>query len=294
MDGRTQLVGLIGYGIDYTLSPAMHNAAFRARGMNWIYVPLRVPPGELTDAVKGLRAMGFRGANVTVPHKLEAARLADELRGDASLLGAVNNLLVEGERLLGYNTDAEGFQSFMEEEGIEAEGQPVLIVGAGGAARAVALAVARKGASHIFIVNRTEERAREAAGLLKRGITSTEIRVERPGREAGEILRRSRLVVNCTPVDAFDEGMLPHPLDGLREGGWAVDLKYGPRESPLLRQAAGWGARIADGSGMLIHQAAASFRVWTGEEPPLAEMRDAYLRALEGNVEDKAGKDAEA
>lgn len=294
VNGKTQLVGLIGHGIDYTLSPAIHNAAFRARGMNWIYVPLRVAPGGLRAAMEGVRSLGFQGANVTVPHKLEAALLVDELLGDAALLGAVNTLLVEGNRLLGYNTDVAGFRSFMEEEGIDTEGHPVLIIGAGGAARAVGLAVAREGASHIFILNRTEKKAREMAGLLKREITTTEIRVERPGCEASGMLRRSALVVNCTPLDAVAEGLLTLPPDAFGEGGWVVDLKYGFRKSVFLEEAARCGARVADGSGMLIHQAAASFRIWTGEVPPLAEMREAYLHALGENTEEKAGKDAEA
>jgi shikimate dehydrogenase len=297
VDGETRLVGLIGHGIAYTLSPAIQNAAFRARGMNWIYVPLRVPPGEVAEALRGLRAMGFRGANVTVPHKLEAARCADELMGDASLLGAVNTLLVEGRRILGYNTDAEGFQAFMEDEGMDIRGRCVAVIGAGGAARAVALAAAREGASPIIIFNRTEERARDMADMLKREFPSTEIWVERTGCNTGGPSFRAALVVNCTPADAAGEWLFALPLAGLEEGGWAVDLKYGARGSAFLREASGRGARTADGGGMLVRQAAASFRLWTGEEAPQEEMRAAYAAATTATAGEKKGKttgDAEA
>lgn len=281
VDGETRLVGLIGYDIAYTLSPTIHNAAFRARGMNWIYLPLRVPPGEAEAAVRGLRAMGFRGANVTVPHKLEAARHADELMGDAALLGAVNTLLVEGERVFGYNTDVEGFQAFMDDEGIRVKGRCAVIIGAGGAARAVALALARAGASPIIIVNRTEERAHDMAGMLKREFPSTEIWVESTDDASSEPGFSAAMVVNCTPADMGKGRLFALPLAGLEEGGWAVDLKYGARSSAFLREASRRGARTADGGGMLVRQAAASFRIWTGEEAPVAEMRAAYDRAME-------------
>ena len=175
IDGSTQLVGIVGYDIAYTRSPAIHNAAFSYLGLNWVYVPLRVPPGELEPAVRGLRAAGFRGCNVTIPHKVEAVRYMDELSETAAVLGAVNTIVYDGGTVYGHNTDVEGFRSFLREEGVRAAGTTVLLVGAGGASRAVALALVREGASRIFVINRTEGRAAELTALLKRETPATEI-----------------------------------------------------------------------------------------------------------------------
>src|SRR4030042_2079651 len=139
INGKTELVGIIGYPIDYTLSPAIHNAAFRAMQMNWLYVPLRVPPGKIKRALEGLRALGCKGANVTIPHKVESASCVDEVRGDADFLGAINTVSVQDGRLVGDNTDTEGFADFLDETGIKVQGASVLLFGAGGASRAVGL-----------------------------------------------------------------------------------------------------------------------------------------------------------
>lgn len=279
IDGRTQLVGLVGYGMDYTLSPAIHNAAFRALGMNWVYLPLRVRPGEVEPALHGLLALDFRGANVTVPHKLEAARLADELRGEAAVLGAVNTLVVEGGRLLGYNTDPAGFLGLLREIGAEVRGKAVGVLGAGGAARSVALTLVREGARTVHVLNRTESRVLEMAARLKGVGASTEIKVWKMDEEGAKVLRECQLVVNCTPLSGEEGEGLPLDYSFLGEGKWAIDLKYGGL-SAFLRSAAEEGAKVADGGEMLIHQAAASFALWTGMPAPLEVMREAYREAL--------------
>ncbi|WP_287153577.1 shikimate dehydrogenase [Candidatus Solincola tengchongensis] len=279
IDGNTQLVGIIGHGIHYTLSPAMHNAAFRALGMNWVYVPLRVAPGKVTAALRGLPALDFRGANVTLPHKLEAARLSDELRGDAEVLGAVNTLVVEEGRLVGHNTDPVGFLGLLREVGAEVGGRAVALIGAGGAARSVALAVMREGARIIYVLNRTESRAHELRERLKGVDASTEIRVEKLDKEGARVLRECHLVVNCTPLSGEEGEELPLDYADLSGGKWAIDLKYGG-VSPFLRRAAERGARVVDGGEMLVHQAAASFTLWTGIAAPLEAMRQAYREAV--------------
>jgi len=282
VNGGTELVGIIGYPIHYTLSPLMHNAAFRALGMNWIYLPLRVPPGEVASALGGLRSLGFRGANVTIPHKVEVVGFLDDLKGDADLLGAVNTVVKEEERLMGYNTDVAGFIAFLHETQIEVEGASALIFGAGGAARAVVLALLREGASRIYIMNRTASRARELKTALKRATSHSDISERAFDYEGSRVLNQCGLVVNCTPLAVDDKNELPLEYGDFTGGQWAVDLNYAGRGTAFLKEASSRGANTANGEGMLLHQAAASFRLWTGENPPEEEMRQALKEVIYG------------
>lgn len=284
IDGKTELVGIIGYPLGHTLSPVMHNAAFRALGMNWAYVPLRVEPGGLKAALGGLRCLGFKGANVTIPHKVEAASCLDELRGDAEVLRAVNTIVVEGAGMIGYNTDAEGFLRFLVDEGVQVEGTASLVIGAGGAARAVALALARAGCRAIHVMNRTAAKAEEMRELLKRATSVSEISLRTFDSEGAKVLGECDIVVNTTPLAASDAGELPLDYDDFAEGKTAVDLKYAGDESAFLARARSRGAATADGAGMLLRQAAASFRLWTGREPPLREMRSAFDEERDRNA----------
>ncbi len=277
INGSTELTGILGYEIPYTLSPALHNSAFRYYGMNWVYLPLRVAPQGISAAISGLKALGFRGFNVTIPHKLQVVGLVDRLEGDAEAMGAVNTVVIEGGTLVGHNTDAEGFSAFMRELEIAVEGEAVMIIGAGGAARAVALAVARGGASRIMVANRTVDKAESLAEALKKVIPATEISVKSFDREGMREVGECSLVVNCTPLTG--EGDLPLDMEEISPHAWAVDLKYGREKTAFLREAGKKGARIADGAGMLLHQAGISFRLWTGMEPPLARMRSAIEEA---------------
>ncbi|MBN2027760.1 MAG: shikimate dehydrogenase [Actinobacteria bacterium] len=270
------MIGIVGHGIDYTLSPAIHNAALKSLDMNWLYLPLRVSPGELEHAVRGLRALGFKGFNVTIPHKVEMAGYMNELRGAAATLASVNTVVCTGGRMLGYNTDVEGFNAFLREAGVKPAESSVLLVGAGGAARAVALALAEEGAARIFVMNRSRERALELAALLKRATPATEISLRKFDREGSRILRECSLVVNCTPLASRDESELPLDYGDFTADKWAIDLKYATRGTAFMGAASARGAKTADGEGMLLHQAAASFALWTGREAPLHEMREAY------------------
>jgi len=280
IDGETQIVGIIGCAIEYTLSPAIQNAAFRSSGMNWVYIPFQVAADELEGAVAGSRALGLRGFNVTIPHKIEIVRYLDELRGVAGILRTVNTVACEEGKLMGYNTDVEGFRRFLQEAGVRAEGSSVLLVGAGGAARAVVLALAEEGASRIFIMNRTPDKAVELAGLLKRPTSVSEISVRTFDLEGSRVLGECDIVVNCTPLAGSDADQLPLDYGGFSAEKWAIDLKYAAGDTAFLREASVRGAQTADGEGMLLHQAAASFRLWTGRPAPLQEMRQAYRDAL--------------
>ena len=283
IDGATELVGIIGYPIDYTLSPVIHNAAFRRLDMNWLYIPLRVPPGEVGQAIGGLRALGFRGANVTIPHKVDAVRFLDETRGEAGLLETVNTIVLENGKLIGYNTDVQGFKGFLRESGVGVRGASALLVGAGGASRAIALALAGEGASKLFIMNRTPERAWELAALLKRVTPHSEISIRTFDFEGSQVMSECDMVINCTPLANAERDELPLDYNRFREGQWAMDLNYARRSTAFLEEASARGAKTASGEGMLIHQAAASFNLWTGKVPPLEEMRKALSKAMSGD-----------
>lgn len=272
--GRTHVVGVIGWPVEHSLSPAIHNAAFASLGMDWAYVPLPVAPGAMRAAADGLVGLGFRGANVTMPHKTEAADLADELAEDARRLRAVNTLVVDRDRLHGHNTDTPGFDRFLRRDaGFDPAGRSALVLGAGGAARAVALALALAGAAELRVAVREVGRADD----LLLAIEGMELDVEVvPFDEAGG--RRADLVVNATPVGA--DGRSCPPLPALARDVLVVDLLYRPAVTPLQVRAREAGAEAFGGLGLLLHQAALSFELWTGTPAPLDVMSAAAVVAV--------------
>lgn len=278
--GRTRLAGVIGDPVAHSLSPAMHNAAYAALGLDWCYLPLHVTPARLEAALRGLVALGFAGANVTIPHKERAAALADELTPAARAVGAVNTLTVRGEELLGDNTDVGGTLMAVAEAGVELEGRRAVVLGAGGSARAVVYALAEAGAA-VTVANRTPTRAEELVQDLAPRVRGE---VEAlPLADAGGLQARlagAALLVNTTPV-----GMQPGPdlsplPAGVRCGPelTVLDLVYAPRRTRLLRLAAARGCRTIEGLRVLVHQGALSFTIWTGRAAPL----EAMARAVEG------------
>jgi shikimate dehydrogenase len=271
--GSTRTVGIIGWPVQDSLSPLIHNAAFAALGMDWAYVPLPVAPGDLEAALAGLPAMGFSGANVTMPHKTDVARLVRDLSEDAQLLRAVNTLVTGAAGLVGHNTDAPGFDRFVRRDaGFDPGGRSALIFGAGGAARACALALARGGLGALTVAVRDPTRAETLRAMLEGQLSAVRaVSFE----EAGEV--DSDLVVNATPLGAAGE-TLPHPP--LRPGMLVVDLLYRPTLTPLQAAAKAAGASAFGGLGLLLHQAALSFELWTGLEPPLSVMSAAALAEM--------------
>lgn len=273
IDATTKVVGVIGYPVSHSLSPQMHNSAFAYLGLNYVYLAWEVEPAKLKSAIEGVRGLGIVGLNVTIPHKEKVLNLVDELSEEAEMVGAVNTIHNLDGKLLGYNTDVEGFLRALNEE---IEGKKAVVVGAGGAGRAVVYALVSNKARCI-ILNRTEEKAKELAERYK-GLG--EVRAEKLNpTNLREALRDADILVNATSL-----GMKGEIIEGIEEGirGDLVvmDLVYNPRETPLLRLAKEKGARIVEGWKMLLHQGAISFEIWTGKKAPLEAMEKVLQKIL--------------
>lgn len=274
----TGLVGVFGWPVGHSISPAMHNAALRALGLDWVYLPLAVEPVRLQEAVLGLRALGFMGANVTIPHKVAIAAFMDELSAEAQAVGAVNTVIVREGRFLGHNTDAVGFLGDLAAAGYSPAGRTAAVLGAGGAARSVVYALARAGAP-VRVWNRSAEHARRLLVDLDPHVPSGLMSM---AESVADALDSADLVVNATSV-GMKGGPPGSPLpEGvrLRAGMTAYDLVYTPQATPFLRQARAAGAQAIGGLGMLVRQGAEAFTIWTGLEAPVAVMERAARRAL--------------
>jgi shikimate dehydrogenase len=271
--GATRVAAVLGFPVAHSLSPVIHNAAFAALDMDWTYVALQVEPAMVPAAVAGLRALGFAGANVTMPHKEAVADATDELSDDARRLRAVNTIELRGDLLVGHNTDAPGFARFLERDaGFDPAGRTALLFGAGGAARACALALARAGLTRIVVALREPTRARPLADALDGYPTVVDV----VGFEdAAQV--EADLVVNGTPLGAHGETIA---LPAVGPDALVVDLLYRPASTPLQRAARATGATAFGGLGLLVHQAALSFELWTGRPAPLEVMSAAAVAAI--------------
>lgn len=271
---------LLGYPLGHSLSPAFQQAALDALGIPARYEPWPTPPEALAAAVARLRTPQFLGGNVTVPHKEAVARLVDRVDDDVRAAGAVNTIVRRNGALEGSNTDIYGFTQALEQHGqFQAAGRRALVLGAGGAARGVVVALARLHAASVAIANRTPERAGALAALaLEHGVTASAVPWE--PEALAQAAQQAELIINTTTL-GMRGGPAPHdsplPAQALHSGCLVYDLVYNPRETPLLRAARRAGARVLDGLPMLVHQGAAAFRLWTGREPPV----DLMLRTAE-------------
>ncbi|WP_409178229.1 shikimate dehydrogenase [Brevibacillus fortis] len=275
---KTQLVGLFGHPVSHSQSPMMHNTAFSETGLGFAYAAFDVEPENLEDAVAGIRALGLKGINVTIPHKVAIMPMLDEIDPLAKRIGAVNTVVSRDGRLIGYNTDGMGYvRSLVEETGIVLEKQVVTMVGAGGAARAVAFTLAEQGVKEIRIINRSRERA---AVLAEHVGTIVPTKIVEQGEGAAAIADSS-LLINTTSI-----GMLPNvqetpvPAEWLHSGLTVSDLIYNPLETRLLKEARGIGATVHSGIGMFVNQGALAFELWTGERAPTEVMREVVLQQL--------------
>jgi len=285
IDASTRLVALIGSPVSHSLSPAIHNAAFSAAGLNLRYLSFDVTPVSLESAVAGLRSLGAVGANVTIPLKRDVARFVDSLSPVARATGAVNTLIFRADgtsriRVEGDNTDVAGFVRSLDPHREGLMGKPVLVLGAGGAARAVIYALARQHAPDSITI---AARSRQSILSLMRQFEKRGIVIDAvPFDQASAVAAHAALVVNTTPIGMYPDVDASPVADGAIANGQIVyDLVYNPTETRLLRESRARGATAIGGTDMLLAQAAESFRLWTGVEMPALAARD----ALEGAIQ---------
>lgn len=284
--GSTKIAGIFGDPIGHTLSPHMHNAAFESVGLDIVFLPFHVrsDDGEaLKKAVEAVRALNMIGVNVTIPHKEKVIKHLDWVDDDAALMGAVNTIVNRDGRLMGYNTDGTGFlESLALDTGLFPGGKRALIIGAGGAARSIAYALLKNGAISVVIANRTIERADSLVRELSE-------RFKKPSVEAVALsdvallstqLSSADLVVNTTSLGMMGKGEPEVPLASFKGSAVVSDIVYRPLETAFLKKAALAGLKCHTGLGMLVHQGAIAFELWTGEKAPVEVMRVAAMKGL--------------
>jgi len=279
---KLKLFALIGDPVEQSLSPPIHNAAFRALGLNCAYVALRVPKQFLTDAIGGIRALNIAGFNITTPHKIGIVGLLDELDESASLVGAVNTVKNDRGKLVGFNTDGEGALRALEEKVGSVRGKEVVLLGAGGAARAIAFSLSKAGA-RLTIANRTVPRAKALASTIgqKLGMGVEVASLNRA--ELAGTLKNIDVLINATSVGMSPKADQTLVSASMMHRGLVVyDIVYEPLRTKLLREARRAGGRTIDGLGMLVHQGALAFEIWTGKRAPIKVMEAAAKRELRG------------
>ncbi len=297
LTAATRLVGVIGDPVRHSLSPALHNAAFASLGLDWASVAFPVPTGALPAALAGVRALGIDGLSVTMPHKEAVLASVDRCSETARTLGAANTVVRQGGEMVGESTDGAGFLDALRGAGCDPDGWRCLVLGAGGAARAVVLALTEAGAAEVVVANRTPARAERAAALAGP--------VGRVG--SADQADQADLVVNATPLGmlggpsgclAGEQGperagaALPVEPGRLGPGQLVVDLVYHPRETPLLKAARGQGAGVQGGIAMLVHQAARAIALWTGRQAPVGAMMAAVAAPPRLALGSRQGEDA--
>lgn len=283
LNAKTQLIGLLAWPITHSLSPQMHNAAAQALGLNWVYLPLPVRPENVATAVAGLAALGFRGVNVTVPHKQAVMPHLDEITEGAQAIGAVNTIKVGADgQLSGYNTDWSGFMADLVALDVDVNGRDCIVLGAGGSARAVAFGLARAG-GQVQILARKLDQAIDLVSDLVPYIDDAAL-MARPLQALKNVIAATKqpFIVNTTPV-----GMLNTPNASIwpddlpfPDGAFVYDLIYNPAETRFLQQAKAAGVPVQNGLPLLLRQGAESFEIWTGQTPDLSVMEQAIAGAV--------------
>ena len=281
ISGQTRIVGVIGDPVLHSRSPQMHNAAIVERKLDYVYVPFHVRSGELREAIEGFKALNVLGVNVTIPHKQTVMPILDDVSHEATLIGAANTLIFCDGRVSGDNTDAQGFLRAMTEEGIDIPvGGSAVVLGAGGAARAVVVALALSGLGLITVANRTGWKAIQFEKDLAT-ISETEISaVDLASNQLNSAIRSADLLVNTTSVGMQETDQLLIDPDSLNPGTIVYEIVYTPLETPLLRVAREKGCQTIGGIGMLVHQGAIAFEKWIGIVPNVETMRIALEQSL--------------
>lgn len=270
INGKTKITGIIGCPIEHTLSPAMHNAAYESLSLDYCYVPFLVSPDALEDAIKAIKALNILGINVTVPHKEKVMTYIDETDREAAFIGAVNTLVNSDGRLIGYNTDGRGFMQSLAESAIDPRDKDILIIGAGGAARAVGYSLVQE-AKSLSLFGRTKMRVHNLVHDLNR------IKNRVSSCNDLSAIGRYHIIINATPLGLEKEDPLPLDTSSLKPGQIVYDLIY--KKTRLLEHASKRGCVTASGLGMLLWQGVFAFELWTGRRPDVDVMRNALLRA---------------
>jgi len=266
INGKTKVLAVIGNPIEHSLSPQIHNTLCKELGLNYVYVPFKVETAFLEEAVKGFKAAGMLGFNVTIPHKQNIMPYLDEITPEAELMEAVNTVKISEGRLIGYNTDGIGFIRSLKANDVDVKEKKVVIIGAGGASRGIAVKMALEGAAEIIILNRTLEKAQEISHVINSKIK----KIAKADHMNQEILfhyaNNCDIFINTTPI-----GMYPHendcPIEDmnfLTENTVVCDLIYNPKKTVFLKKAEEKGCKIINGWGMLLYQAIEAFEIWTG------------------------------
>jgi shikimate dehydrogenase len=283
ISGHTQPFAVLGHPIGHTLSPVMHNASFAALGLDAIYLAFDVKPERLMSVLPALRSLGFGGVNLTIPHKEVAFRGLEKLDDSAKLLGAVNTVQFAEEGLIGHNTDGFGFLRALDEAfARNTKDDAVFVLGSGGAGRAVALMAAHAGARQVTLADLDRARSERVGEEIHAHFPDVAVRVVSTPVEQAGAARKADLVVQATPVGmkATDQSLLPP--EAFREGQRAFDLIYHVAETVFMKAARAGGAEASNGLGMLLHQGARAFHIWTGMEPAVPAMRKALEQAVYG------------
>ena len=275
---RAELTACFGDPVDENPTGVIEEAGYEALGLNYRYLTVRVEKDRLPDAVNGARAMGFRGFNLTIPHKVAVIPLLDELTEAARLIGAVNTVVSENGKLIGENTDGKGFLTSLRENGIDPAGKTVTLLGAGGAARAVSIELALVGARQINIINRSEARGAELASSVSEKTKAAAVYL--PWIRQIRIPAETDILVQCTNIGLFPDvtGKPDVDYDSLRPGMVVADVVFNRPETPFLQEAARRGLKTITGLGMLVNQAALNFRLWTDAEAPVRVMTEALAK----------------
>ncbi|MGA3025799.1 MAG: shikimate dehydrogenase [Bryobacteraceae bacterium] len=278
---KAELTACFGQPVAENPTGVMQEAAFAALGLNWRYLTVEVPPARLREAIIGVRAFGMRGINLTIPHKVAVMEYLDEIAPDAAVIGAVNTVRCDGERLIGENTDGKGFlRGVRVDAGVDPKGRRAVVLGAGGAARAIVTELALAGVADLVVVNRSVKRGEEmVADLVAK--TNAPIRFE-PWQGTYRVPGDADLLVNATSIGLYPdiEAMPPVNLSGARPGMLVSDAVFNPPETRLLAAARQRGLPVLDGLSMLVWQGVIGFQLWTGQDPPVAVMKEALRKAL--------------
>lgn len=279
---RAELTGVFGDPVDDNPTCVLEEAAYAALGLNYRYLTMKVLPEDLETAIAAVRAMHFRGINLTMPHKIRVIPLLDELSQAAKIIGAVNTVINDGGKLTGENTDGKGFTAALKNKGVQLEKTRIMLLGAGGAARAIAVECALNGAEHIDIVNRTEANGKELADLICRETSCGAAFV--PWTESLPVPEGTDILINATPIGFTPNAMMRPDIDydTVREGMTAADVVFDPVDTLFLEECGRHGAVCFSGIGMLVQQGALNFTLWTGREAPLDIMYSALEKEIRG------------